>query len=89
MAWARSLLKKQTNNPQYISNTYLFYERGISGVLVEPNAFLCEKLKAVRPRDTVLNVGIGADDNMKEADFYLFPEEADGLSTFSFEEANK
>lgn len=71
------------NNPQYISNTFLFYEQGFQGVLVEPNAFLCEKLKAARPRDTVLNFGIGIDSSVKEADFYLFPEASDGLSTFS------
>lgn len=82
-----SYLDIGANNPQFISNTYLFYERGSSGVLVEPNAFLCEKLRATRPRDTVLNVGIGIDENTKEADFYLFPKEADGLSTFSSEEA--
>lgn len=75
------------NNPQFISNTYLFYERGFRGVLVEPNAFLCDKLKAERPRDTTLNVGIGTEENVSEADFYLFPSEADGLSTFSAAEA--
>lgn len=82
-----SYLDIGANNPEYISNTYLFYEKGFSGVLVEPNAVLCEKLKAARPRDVVLNVGIGMDDGVTEADFYLFPEEADGLSTFSPEEA--
>ncbi len=75
------------NNPQYINNTYLFYEQSFKGVLIEPNAFLCEKLKAERPRDTVLNFGIGIDDDVKEADFYLFPEASDGLSTFSPQEA--
>jgi FkbM family methyltransferase len=82
-----SYLDIGANNPQFISNTYLFYERGASGVLVEPNAFLCEKLRAERPRDTVLNVGIGTSENVKEADFYQFPAEADGLSTFSAAEA--
>lgn len=82
-----SYLDIGANNPQFISNTYLFYERGASGVLIEPNAFLCEKLRAERPRDTTLNVGIGADENIKEADFYQFPAEADGLSTFSADEA--
>ncbi|HEX8637093.1 MAG TPA: FkbM family methyltransferase [Pyrinomonadaceae bacterium] len=82
-----SYLDIGANNPKYISNTYLFYEKGCKGVLVEPNRILCEKLKAARPRDTVLNFGIGTDDNIKEADFYQFPEKADGLSTFSREEA--
>lgn len=81
-----SYLDIGANNPQFLSNTNLFYERGFSGVLVEPNASLCKKLKAARPRDTVLNVGIGTE-NAKEADYYLFSEEADGLSTFSLEEA--
>lgn len=82
-----SYLDIGANNPKYISNTYLFYEKGFKGVLVEPNRILCEKLKAARPRDTVLNFGIGTDDNIKEADFYQFPKKADGLSTFSHEEA--
>lgn len=82
-----SYLDIGANNPKFISNTYLFYEQGFKGVLVEPNAFLCEKLKAERPRDTVLNFGIGIDEDVKEADFYLFPEASDGLSTFSREEA--
>jgi FkbM family methyltransferase len=82
-----SYLDIGANNPQYISNTYLFYEKGFRGVLIEPNSALCEKLKTVRPLDTVLNIGIGIDENIKEADFYLFPDEADGLSTFSLEEA--
>lgn len=75
------------NNPQFISNTFLFYERGFTGVLVEPNPYLCGKLRMVRPRDTVLNFGVGFDDDVKEADFYMFSEEADGLSTFSADEA--
>jgi FkbM family methyltransferase len=82
-----SYLDIGANNPQFISNTFLFYEKGFSGVLVEPNSSLCEKLKAERPRDTVLNVGVGIDENVKEADFYQFGEENDGLSTFSAEEA--
>ena len=82
-----SYLDIGANNPKFISNTYLFYERGFRGVLVEPNPFLCGKLIYVRPEDTVLNFGIGIDKNVIEADFYLFPNEADGLSTFSYQEA--
>lgn len=81
-----SYLDIGANNPEFISNTYLFYKRGFKGVLVEPNPYLCGKLRYVRPNDLVINCGIGIDDR-KEADFYLFPEEADGLSTFSAEEA--
>lgn len=82
-----SYLDIGANNPEFISNTYLFYKRDFQGVLVEPNPFLCGKLKYVRPKDTVLNYGIGIERGVKEADFYLFPDEADGLSTFSLEEA--
>lgn len=74
------------NHPTYISNTYFFYIRGSKGVCVEPNPVLFRKFKLTRPRDIVLNVGIGHADNIK-ADFYLFPYSAHGLSTFSKEEA--
>ncbi|HRH44917.1 MAG TPA: FkbM family methyltransferase [Pyrinomonadaceae bacterium] len=82
-----SYLDIGANNPKYISNTFSFYEQGFTGVLVEPNPHLCEKLRSVRPKDTVVNVGIGTDENITEADFYMFGEEADGLSTFSEKEA--
>ncbi len=81
-----SYLDIGANEPRYISNTYYFYERGSRGVLVEPNPFLYNKLKNDRPHDTVLNTGIGLSD-IKEADFYLFPNYANGLSTFSEKEA--
>jgi FkbM family methyltransferase len=75
------------NNPKFISNTYLFYEKGFRGVLVEPNPYLVGKLRYVRPKDLVVNIGIGIEENAIEANFYMFAEEADGLSTFSLEEA--
>ncbi|MCW3111974.1 MAG: SAM-dependent methyltransferase [Segetibacter sp.] len=75
------------NEPKYISNTYFFYERGSTGVLIEPNPHLFRKLQAQRPRDIVLNTGIGMN-NVTEADFYLFPNKANGLSTFSKKEAD-
>lgn len=75
------------NHPEYISNTYYFYMRGSTGVCIEPNPDLFEKIKKNRPNDIVLNVGIGTSTNSTIADFYLFPESASGLSTFSKEEA--
>jgi FkbM family methyltransferase len=74
------------NHPSYISNTYYFYIRGSKGVCVEPNPNLYKKIKKLRPRDKVMNVGIGINEETM-ADFYLFPKYADGLSTFSKEEA--
>jgi FkbM family methyltransferase len=45
--------------PIYSNNTCLFYQKGSRGVLVEPNIDLIPELKAKRPGDTVLNVGVG------------------------------
>ncbi len=74
------------NEPRYISNTYYFYLRGSRGVLIEPNPFLYKKLRSFRPHDTVVNTGIGFSE-VAEADFYVFPNYANGLSTFSEKEA--
>lgn len=74
------------NEPKYISNTYYFYEHGSKGVCIEPNPSLCEKLIKQRPRDVIINAGVGID-NTEEADFYLFPNYANGLSTFSEKDA--
>jgi FkbM family methyltransferase len=74
------------NNPKFISNTFFFYRRGSRGVLVEPNPRLCKKLRTVRPRDRVLEVGIGFE-AQSEADFFVFSRQADGLSTFSKNDA--
>jgi FkbM family methyltransferase len=74
------------NEPVKLSNTYHFYAKGYRGVLVEPNAALCEQLRAVRPEDTTLVAGIGITD-ATEADFYMMNEH--GWSTFSREEADE
>ncbi len=74
------------NHPRYISNTYYFYRQGSRGVLVEPNPRLASLLRSVRPRDVVLEVGIGLTAETR-ADFYVFGGYADGLSTFSKAEA--
>lgn len=74
------------NHPSFISNTYYFYLRGSTGVCVEPNPDLYRKIKKLRPRDTVLNIGIGVGEETT-ADFYVFPKHADGLSTFSKSDA--
>ena len=53
-------------------------------MLVEPNISLCEKLRAVRPKDTTLAAGIGVTD-AAEADYYIMSHP--DLNTFSKEEA--
>lgn len=74
------------NHPRFISNTYYFYQRGSSGVLIEPNPRLCRRLRATRSRDVVLQAGIALK-AQSEAEFFVFPKYADGLSTFSKLEA--
>jgi len=49
------------NHPQTLSNTYLLYQRGARGLLIEPDPELCAPLRQKRPRDTVLNVGVAFD----------------------------
>lgn len=44
--------------PVFLSNTYLFYRAGGKGVLVEPDPSQGTELSAVRPRDTLLPVGV-------------------------------
>lgn len=81
-----SYLDIGANEPIRINNTYNLYLRGYSGVLIEPNAILCNKIKSVRPRDKVLNFGIGINDD-KEADYYMFAGNDGIYNTFSKETA--
>ena len=53
------MLDVGAHEPVVINNTYFFYRRGYHGVLVEPNVEMCKKLRAVRPKDTTLEAGIG------------------------------
>jgi FkbM family methyltransferase len=69
------------------SNTYVFYEVGCRGVLVEPNPHYAELIRKTRPRDVVLEVGIGVT-NQAAADYYVI--RGDGqLNTFSKEQAEE
>jgi len=75
------------HHPVINNNTFLFYERGAHGVLVEPNPALHDVLSGVRPRDTLLRVGIGPA-RESAADYYIIGGSEDGqLNTFSREQA--
>ena len=75
------------HHPVINNNTFLFYERGSHGVLVEPNPALHDVLSGVRPRDTLLRVGIGPA-RESAADYYIIGGSEDGqLNTFSREQA--
>lgn len=73
-------------DPIFGNNTYLLYLSGGRGLLVEPNPAYAQRLKSVRPGDTVLTAGIGVTD-ATEADYYVMA--ADQLNTFSKEQADE
>ena len=68
-------------DPTQYSVTRLFYEQGWSGVNVEPIPELAERLRAERPRDMVVQAGLGA----KEGTATLRQYAGSGLSTTSGE----
>ena len=71
------------NDPSELSNTKRFYDRGWSGVNVEPNVNMYEILCQARPRDINLNFGIG-----RQAGYLTFYEVSPTtLSTFNKIEA--
>lgn len=74
-----------TNEPVTCNNTYFFYNKGSKGVCIEPDINMYDIIKKARPRDTVLNIGIGLSDNAS-APFYLFPGHLNAWSTFSEKE---
>ena len=47
------------HHPTWLSNTYHFYRMGHRGVLIEPDADLCQRLHSKRPADKVLNLAVG------------------------------
>lgn len=58
------------NHPVNMSNTWLFYEEGMMGVLVEPNSALHEEIARTRPRDILIKGAVATGDE-KEADFFI------------------
>lgn len=72
------------HHPYYLSNTALFYEKGFSGICVEPDPEQFKEIKKYRKRDSCKNVGIGID-HQSDANFYIMSTPT--LNTFSEEEA--
>jgi FkbM family methyltransferase len=68
------------NDPVIDSVTKHFYERGWSGINIEPIPHLYDRLRADRPRDINLNVGLANSEG--ELTFHESPEKP-GWSTFS------
>jgi FkbM family methyltransferase len=73
------------HHPSYLSNTYYFYARGDRGVCVEPDASLLGAFRKDRPGDTLLNIGIAAEEG--SADFFVMSTPT--LNTFSRAEAER
>jgi len=71
------------NFPKHYSNTYFFYKRGNTGVCIEPDKELYESYTKIRPRDQVLNIGIGSGMEDEFKDFYYYEGYKKGLNTFS------
>ncbi len=71
------------NHPFSLSNTAIFYEKGLNGINIEANPILIDLFKRARPRDKNLNIGIGVQSG--KIPFYILDDNT--LSTFSQSEA--
>jgi len=73
------------HHPSHLSNTFIFYQNGSTGISIEPDPQLFSYIKKCRPRDVNLNIGIS--DQKDILDFYVMTSST--LNTFSPEEAKK
>lgn len=75
------------HHPKHISNTYLLYKNGSTGVCVEPDPILFDIIKKNRKKDICLKIGVGVNSTYQNADFYIMS--AKSLNTFSKKEADR
>jgi FkbM family methyltransferase len=68
-------------HPTLYSNTYTFYKKGWSGVVIDPNVDMKPLYSLLRPRDVFVNVAVGAESGSRP--YYMF---ADGAYN-SFDES--
>ena len=54
----------------FANNTYLFYLKGATGVLVDANPDLCKLAESYRPRDIVINCGVSPTES-RPLTFYM------------------
>jgi FkbM family methyltransferase len=71
------------NDPVIFNNTKRFYDRGWSGINIEPSPSVFNKICKARPNDINLNIGVGP--QLGEMPFYIMS--ADTLSSFNKEAA--
>jgi FkbM family methyltransferase len=81
-----SYLDLGTNTPDYGNNTYWFYLNNSTGVCVEADSSLINRIKKVRTNDIVLNLGVSTSFE-KEEYFFIFNQP--DLNTFNELEANE
>lgn len=74
------------NHAKQLSNTYMLYQQGMRGVLVEANPKLIGELKFYRNEDIVLNKCI-SDTSGEKVHFYVLS--GDGLSTSDLDVVNE
>ncbi len=67
------------HDPKYLSNTAFFYDKGCTGINIEPNPVLFKNIKKIRKKDININCGVGSKN--EPLDFYLMS--APTMSTFS------
>ncbi|MBE9031008.1 FkbM family methyltransferase [filamentous cyanobacterium LEGE 11480] len=60
------------NQPSHLSNTYLFYRRGLQGILVEPDESNYSLLRRFRPRDITVRALAGADSKLCQFNYAIF-----------------
>lgn len=71
------------NHPFYHSVTKIFYDKGWSGINLEPNPMLLSQLKEHRPKDINLMVGIGDSPGKFIMRVYHSRDGLEGISTLS------
>ena len=69
------------NDYKHFSNTYLMYSQGMSGIVIEANPELAEQLSKHRPRDLILNIGVGP----SNSDMTFYTIAGGGYSSFNKE----
>jgi FkbM family methyltransferase len=77
-----------TNHPYIGNNSFFFYNRGASGVCVEPDPSFYSLIKKKRSRDIVVQAGVNVG-SAEKAELYIFPHPYSGWNTFVREEAEK
>ena len=72
------------HHPYRISNTYLLFKKGWTGINIDPNPDTIRLFKKARPKDTNLNIGIGKEE--AELLYHRFKDPA--VNTFSQKDAD-